>query len=391
MNSTSTRNAIQFHGQGGEFFGIWIVNILLSVITLGIYSAWAKVRTKRYFYGNTELAGDNFEYHATPTQLLKGRLVALLVVLVWAVTNTIFPLFSALLLIAFYLSLPWLMWSNARFDAAMTSYRNVHFAFNASLSGAYTAILGRGIVSLVVLGLYGSLVFAAAFSSGMAAMLLGLFGLVVAAVLYAWMAVGMHHYFANGYQYGEWQFSAELKTGFFASVYLKASLLGAFFSAIIGGVVLGYVFGSGVLMDLVNGDLSTLENHSSLFVVPLMYALILIMSVVMTAYTTTRIRNYVFSCLRAQQASDSEQTFTFSSTMGVWSYTTLVISNFLLQVVTLGLARPWVMVRTTRYVAANTAVLGDMTQLKAWDQDSEVKSAISDELAQVFDLGMGIS
>jgi len=36
-------------------------------------------------------------------------------------------------------------------------------------------------------------------------------------------------------------------------------------------------------------------------------------------------------------------------------------------------------------------VLGDMTQLKAWDQDSEVKSAISDELAQVFDLGMGIS
>lgn len=144
-------------------------------------------------------------------------------------------------------------------------------------------------------------------------------------------------------------------------------------------------------MDLVNGDLSTLENHSSLFVVPLMYALILIMSVVMTAYTTTRIRNYVFSCLRAQQESDSEQTFTFSSTMGVWSYTTLVISNFLLQVVTLGLARPWVMVRTTRYLAANTAVLGDMTQLKAWDQDSEVKSAISDELAQVFDLGMGIS
>src|SRR5690606_21680940 len=93
MNNTSTRNAIQFHGQGGEFFGIWIVNILLSVITLGIYSAWAKVRTKRYFYGNTELAGDNFEYHATPIQLLKGRLVALLVVLVWAVTNTIFPLF----------------------------------------------------------------------------------------------------------------------------------------------------------------------------------------------------------------------------------------------------------------------------------------------------------
>ncbi|POF47043.1 DUF898 family protein, partial [Vibrio vulnificus] len=73
MDTKHITNSIQFKGQGGEFFGIWIVNILLSVITLGIYSAWAKVRTKRYFYGNTFIAGDNFEYHAQPMQLLKGR------------------------------------------------------------------------------------------------------------------------------------------------------------------------------------------------------------------------------------------------------------------------------------------------------------------------------
>ena len=45
----------QFDGKATEYFGIWIVNILLTIITIGIYTAWAKVRTNRYFYGKTRI------------------------------------------------------------------------------------------------------------------------------------------------------------------------------------------------------------------------------------------------------------------------------------------------------------------------------------------------
>ena len=51
---------IEFEGKGGEYFRIWIVNVLLSIVTLGIYSAWATVRTRRYFYANVKLAGEGF-------------------------------------------------------------------------------------------------------------------------------------------------------------------------------------------------------------------------------------------------------------------------------------------------------------------------------------------
>ncbi|MCS6766168.1 MAG: DUF898 domain-containing protein, partial [Candidatus Protistobacter heckmanni] len=34
---------LRFTGSGAEYFRIWIVNLSLSVLTLGIYSAWAKV------------------------------------------------------------------------------------------------------------------------------------------------------------------------------------------------------------------------------------------------------------------------------------------------------------------------------------------------------------
>ena len=40
---------IKFKGKAAEYFGIWIVNLLLTVITIGIYGAWAKVRKKKYF------------------------------------------------------------------------------------------------------------------------------------------------------------------------------------------------------------------------------------------------------------------------------------------------------------------------------------------------------
>jgi uncharacterized membrane protein YjgN (DUF898 family) len=53
----------------GEYFGIWIVNLLLSLVTLGIYTAWAKVRRLRYFYGNMR------RWTATPSTITQGRRV----------------------------------------------------------------------------------------------------------------------------------------------------------------------------------------------------------------------------------------------------------------------------------------------------------------------------
>ena len=54
-----------FHGTGGEFFGIWIINIIFSLLTLGIYTAWAKVRVRRYFAVMTSFRGERFDYHAS--------------------------------------------------------------------------------------------------------------------------------------------------------------------------------------------------------------------------------------------------------------------------------------------------------------------------------------
>tara|TARA_Y100001960_G_scaffold327941_1_gene415539 strand:- start:157 stop:1335 length:1179 start_codon:yes stop_codon:yes gene_type:complete len=392
MDQKQLTNPVSFHGRGGEFFGIWIVNILLSIVTLGIYSAWAKVRTKRYFYGNTHVGGDNFEYHAKPMQILKGRIVALAVVLIWSISSQFFPVASMVLLLVFYVALPWLLWSNARFDSAMTSYRNVHFSFTAPLKDAYVTLLGRGVGALLILAIYTGILVAAASVSTAAAIVMWLGFFAVMAVVYAWVVAGAHSFFANGYQYGDWKLSAEIKTGFFLKTYCKAMIIGVMSAAAFAIVAVIIVFGGADFSQLHLSDLSQVGQSAGAFAgFAVVYAAMIVLTIALTAYTTTRVRNYVFSQLVAQQEEQSETAFRFASTMSVSSYMGLVISNFLLQVVTLGLARPWVMVRTSRYLAERTAVVGNMALLVAVDQDSDVKSAITDEVAQAFDLGIGIN
>jgi uncharacterized membrane protein YjgN (DUF898 family) len=66
----------EFRGEGQEYFKIWIVNLSLTIITLGVYSDWAKVRRLQYFYSNVYLSGESFRYLAEPIQILKARLIA---------------------------------------------------------------------------------------------------------------------------------------------------------------------------------------------------------------------------------------------------------------------------------------------------------------------------
>ena len=64
----------RFSGDSKAYFKLWAVNLLLTIATVGIYGAWAKVRNRRYIYGNTYLHDASFDYHANPRSILVARL-----------------------------------------------------------------------------------------------------------------------------------------------------------------------------------------------------------------------------------------------------------------------------------------------------------------------------
>ena len=85
---------ISFEADGAEYFRIWITNIALTVVTLGIYSAWAKVRRQQYFYRTTRLDGSSFDYHGQPLAILKGRLVGFALFSTYSWAGYVSPIFA---------------------------------------------------------------------------------------------------------------------------------------------------------------------------------------------------------------------------------------------------------------------------------------------------------
>ncbi len=140
MNPQDTQQfRFRFTGTGGEYFAIWIVNLLLSIVTLGIYSAWAKVRREQYFHRNTLLDDHPFEYTGDPVRILLGRIVALVVIGVGSVLQEVNLQLALGVTALFLLLFPWVIVRSLRFRARNTRYRNLAFSFTGTTWGAIKA------------------------------------------------------------------------------------------------------------------------------------------------------------------------------------------------------------------------------------------------------------
>lgn len=150
---TAQAVGFRFDGRGGEYFRIWIVNLALTILTLGIYSAWAKVRRLQYFYRNTSLAGGSFDYHGDPVAILKGRLIAVALLVLYNVAVNMNPLFGAGAFAVLMLVFPWLAQRSLRFRLNNSSYRGLRFGFDGTTGGAYKAFLMWPVIGYLTIGL----------------------------------------------------------------------------------------------------------------------------------------------------------------------------------------------------------------------------------------------
>ncbi|MEM7376374.1 MAG: DUF898 family protein, partial [Pseudomonadota bacterium] len=133
----ANRYPFSFQGVGLEYFKIASVNLALTLVTLGLYSPWAKVRTRQYFYGNTLLDSAAFRYTANPVNILKGRLIAVCALVVYFAAQQFFPVTVAPLAFLLALIAPWAIMRSLAFNYANTEYRGLRFHLASDLGLAY--------------------------------------------------------------------------------------------------------------------------------------------------------------------------------------------------------------------------------------------------------------
>ncbi len=131
----------EFTGTAGEYFRIWIVNTLLTIMTLGIYGAWAKVRTRQFFYKHTLIDGTPLDYKANPLSILKGNLIIGAGILLYYVAEAYNPIYTIAVATLFYIAIPFFIYKSLRFFAHNSAFRNIRFRFLGSLKESYKTYL----------------------------------------------------------------------------------------------------------------------------------------------------------------------------------------------------------------------------------------------------------
>lgn len=320
--------ALTFTGSGKEYFRIWIVNLFLSVATLGIYSAWAKVRRLQYFDRNTQLAGAAFDFRGDPKAILKGRVLALCLAAGYHYAFGFSVAFGLTMAALLLLALPFFLRSALRFRLHNTQYRGLHCDFSGSTGGAYLAYLPP----LLTFLLPGALV--AIDPSGKLA--------APAFLLYlGWplMYGAMKSYQQRHLQFGAVGSAYRVPARRFFKPYLVA--LGASIGC---GIVLGIVVGIAIAI-YTRASGGSLGFGAILGGMLGVYALFLLA----IPYLQARIANLVWS-------NTAFPGVEIRCTMGAWSFIKLQTVNTLLTILTLGLYRPFAVVRVYQYRLAHVSL-----------------------------------
>jgi uncharacterized membrane protein YjgN (DUF898 family) len=362
-----------FTGKAGEYFGIWIVNLFLTIVTLGIYSAWAKVRKKRYFYGNTWVAGANFDFHGNPVAILKGRLLAFAAFAAYTLAGHYSPKVAALIALAIMPAVPWLLVRSFAFNALNSSYRNLRFHFRAGYADGLRAIWPLFLVPALVLVLPQIEPQAPPKEISAGLFVAALLPAIVLAVFYPYVVSRTNRLRIDHGRYGSAPFANSARTIQFYGIYAIAAIL---------------IFGAGLAMSVLAGVIfgffaKSMETAPvlALWLLPAVY---LVAFAVVFAFTRSRVANVVFNHTRLAGR------VRFTSKLRARALARIYITNALAIVASVGLLIPWAAIRTARY-RADCLWLECSGGLEAFAADvASHVSATGEEMGDMFDVDLSL-
>jgi uncharacterized membrane protein YjgN (DUF898 family) len=328
------------------------------LVTLSLYTPWARARKLRYFHGNTLVDGHPLAFHGDPKKMFRGYLLVGAMVVVYSVAGQFSPtagLIAFLILAAVW---PALLKSSLQFRLANTSWRGLRFRFTGSVRGAYEALLPLFVPSAIILGLVSMTDpeqqpppdwFGWAMLSVFALMLL----------VGPWLWWRFKKYQHDHYAYAGLETQFKASVGSFFGVFLKTAGV-TVASMLAGGLLVGVVIAIGGAIAAAVGLAGAgwgglMENKGLLLLlvalaVPLFALAMLAFYGVWIPYFTSRMQNLVWS-------KTGNREFRFQSHLTFRSSLKLTFKNWLLIGLTLGLYWPFAAVAMARLKLQAMAVL----------------------------------
>jgi uncharacterized membrane protein YjgN (DUF898 family) len=366
-----------YDGRLGELFGIFFVNLLLSIVTLGFYRFWAKTRMRRYIWSRVSLNGDAFEYTGTGGELFIGFLIVVGFFIVATVLKTVLELSSPP-----DSPIPKI----ATFLFALVVVYLIFVARYAAQRYRLTRTLWRGIRG----GMTGS-----AWAWGFKAMLLGVLTAVTLGFAGPWVHMRLLDDRVNNSYFGDAKASMHTTSvplyvafliglviswvGTFVVIALCAAVLAASgflseFMTLIGQSAESEE-GRRQIDELVKQHLGLLIGLGVFF-----YLSVIVLSLVAFA-------QYYVAMLREITSKLSMAELRFGTTVTIGRIISLALVNVLVYLVTLGLGLPYVIHRSLRFITDNIQIYGEIEGSEITHADLP-RPRYGEGLLEAFDPGL---
>lgn len=336
---------VEFRGDGMEYTKLILVNTALSILTLGIFSAWAKVRTKKYIYGNTYINGANFNYHGDPIQILKGRLLVGALFIMYGFGGHLSIWLPLVAMVIFIVGLPWLFVRGNAFAMNNTSHRNIRFGFKADVKESYKIFFTGYLVTLFTLGL---------------------------GAPYLYQRVS--EFRVKNSRFGSSFFKPRFSVGDFFNVYIR--VIGVYFLAILAG---GLFIGISAVGSKVAGSSAFGGIGMGVGILTIYAGLLFAVAVFQAGMF-----NLVYSMTEIEQIK-------FKPVLKSTTLYKIYIQNIFFGIFTLGFGIPYGMYRIIAYKAKNLALVTDPAQFEQFIavNSADSKGAVADAAGDFWDFDVG--
>ncbi len=351
---------VEFDGNATEYTRIWVQNLLFTLLTLGIYSPWAKVRRMRYFYHHTVINGHRLHYSAEPWQILRGRVLALALFGLYFFATEFSQMTAIAITALVVLLLPWLLHQSYRFKLRNTAYRGVYFRLEAPLGVFYRVFLPPIALLFMPNLLAGMFVYQSWWESGL------FLGLAILPWIALPLILGM---FQREIQRHIWWGNQPVSVG-------------GGTAGLIGGYI-GHMILAALLAICIGVVISFLQLNSLVAIGALSVLLITAPWLYLESYAMAAVQNSIWSSSRLQDVR-------FKSELSGFGLFKLRLVNFILTLLTLGLFQPAAKIRVARYRVAAISIETSSEQLTARQAKRKTAGATGDSASELFDLDIAL-
>jgi len=152
---------LRYLGDGFELFKIQLVNLLLQIVTLGLYYPWAKANTLNYVYSHTTLQDHPFTFTGTGKEMFRGYiklliLLGILFAVFFVLANSDHAGWGLLLIyLSIFILIPFALHGSYRYRMAKTIWRGIRFGYTGDRGELATIFFGGIFLTLITLGFYG--------------------------------------------------------------------------------------------------------------------------------------------------------------------------------------------------------------------------------------------